>query len=101
MTAAGGVNNGVYEACSEKDKYAVAVDMAQSHVSPKVILTSAIKKVDVGVAETIKNYINGNLKGGVSIIYSVINNGVDYEKTELLSDETINFVESIKENFSK
>jgi len=29
MTAAGGVNNGVYEACSEKVKYAVAVDMAQ------------------------------------------------------------------------
>ena len=29
------------------------------------------------------------------------NDGVDYEKTELLSDETINYVESIKEALSK
>ena len=34
MTAAGGVNNGVYETCKEKSKYAVAVDMAQSYISP-------------------------------------------------------------------
>ena len=34
MTAAGGVNNGVYETRKEKSKYAVAVDMAQSvHIS--------------------------------------------------------------------
>ena len=43
----------------------------------------------------------GNLKGGVNITYSMKNDGVDYEKTELLSDETINYVESIKEALSK
>ena len=101
MTAAGGVNNGVYETCKEKSKYAVAVDMAQSYISPNTILTSAIKKVDVGVTETIKSYVDGNLKGGVNITYSMKNDGVDYEKTELLSDETINYVESIKEALSK
>ena len=101
MTAAGGVNTGVYETCKEKSKYAVAVDMAQSYISPNTILTSAIKKVDVGVTETIKSYVDGNLKGGVNITYSMKNDGVDYEKTELLSDETINYVESIKEALSK
>ena len=35
MTAGGGVNNGVYEACLESNKYAVAVDMAQSYMSTK------------------------------------------------------------------
>ena len=40
----------------------------------------------------------GNLKGGVNITYSMKNDGVDYEKTELLSDETINYVESIKDS---
>ena len=82
-------------------QYAVAVDMAQSYISPNTILTSAIKKVDVGVTETIKSYVDGNLKGGVNITYSMKNDGVDYEKTELLSDETINYVESIKEALSK
>lgn len=101
MTAAGGTNNGVYETCLEKGLYAVGVDMAQSNILPQTILTSAIKKVDVGVTETIKSYVDGNLKGGVNITYSMKNDGVDYEKTELLSDETINYVESIKEALSK
>ena len=92
-TAGGGVNNGVYEVCKEKGKYAVAVDMAQSHMAPETILTSAIKKVDVGVVETIKKYINGDLKGGTNLIYSIENDGVGYEKTNLLSNEIIKYVE--------
>lgn len=96
MSAAGGVNNGVYEVCSEKGKYAVSVDMAQSYISPDTILTSAIKKVDVGVYETIKNYIDGNLKGGVASTYNMANNGVGYEETDLLSEETIKYIDSIK-----
>ena len=93
MTAGGGVNTGCYEVCKEKGKYAVAVDMAQSRIVPEVILTSAIKKVDVGVTDTIKNYIEGNLKGGSSLVYSIKNDGVGYEKTNLLSDEVVDYVE--------
>ena len=99
MTAGGGVNNGVYEACLESNKYAVAVDMAQSHIAPKCILTSAIKRVDVGVTETIKSYLEGNLKGGTNLTYSISNDGVGYEETSLLSDEVVKFVEEkIKNN---
>ena len=94
MSAGGGVNVGCYEVCKEKGKYAVAVDMAQSHIVPEVILTSAIKKVDVGVTDTIKNYIEGNLKGGSSLTYSIENDGVGYEKTNLLSSEVVKYVES-------
>jgi len=101
LTAGGGVNNGVYETCSEKDKYAIAVDMEQSYMYPNNILTSAIKKVDVGVSNAIEKYLEGSLKGGVTLTYSILNNGVDYEKTKLLSNETINYVESVKEGFSK
>ena len=93
MSAGGGVNTGCYEVCKEKGKYAVAVDMAQSHIVPEAILTSAIKKVDVGVTDTIKNYIEGNLKGGSSLTYSIENDGVGYEKTNLLSDEVVKYVE--------
>ena len=92
-TAGGGVNNGVYEACKENGKYSVAVDMAQSNIAPETILTSAIKRVDVGVSETIKKYIDGSLKGGSNLTYNISNDGVGYEKTNLLSNEAIKFVE--------
>ena len=98
-TAGGGVNNGVYEACKENGKYSVAVDMAQSNIAPETILTSAIKRVDVGVNETIKKYIDGSLKGGSNLTYNISNDGVGYEKTNLLSNEAIKFVEEkIKNN---
>ena len=95
MAAAGGVNNGIYEVCAEKDTHAVAVDMAQSYILPNTILTSAIKKVDVGVAETIKSYVNGNLKGGTASIYNISNNGVGYEETKLISKDVIEFINNI------
>lgn len=101
MTAAGGTNNGVYETCLEKGLYAVGVDMAQSSVLPQTILTSAIKKVDVGVSETIKSLVNGNLQGGINIIHDIANSGVDYEKTPLLSSDTVSYLENIKTNSNK
>ena len=95
------MNIGAYEACKEKGKYAVAVDMAQSYMHPDTILTSAIKKVDVGVSETIKKYIDGSLTCGTNLTYSIVNDGVGYEKTNLLSDETINYVNSVIDSIKK
>ena len=102
MTAGGGVNNGVYEVAMEMGKFAVAVDMAQNHISPSVILTSAIKKVDTGVKDTVKSYLDNTLKGGTINLYNIKNDGVGYEKTDLLSSDTIEFMNSkIKELKSK
>ena len=56
-------------------------------------MTSAIKKVDVGVTDTIKSYIEGNLKGGSSLTYTIENDGVGYEKTNLLSNEVADYVD--------
>lgn len=93
--AAGGVNNGIYEVCKEKEKYAVAVDMAQNFMAPDTILTSAIKKVDVGVFDTIKNYVDNKLTGGISMVYNLLSNGVGYEKTDLLTDDAIEYIENL------
>ncbi len=101
MTAGGGVNSGVYEAASELNKYAVAVDMAQNNISPNVILTSALKNVDVGVCDTIKKLLNSSLKGGEALIYDIKNDGVGFEKTKLISDDTISFVESQKDKIKE
>lgn len=105
MTAGGGVNIGVYEVGKEVGKYAIAVDMPQSKITPGVILTSALKNVDVGVKEAIINYANGNFKGGTETVYDITNNGVSYEKTDLISKETQEFVseqeKTLKENVAK
>lgn len=95
MAAAGGVNNGIYEVCSEKNKYAVAVDLPQSNVAPNVIVTSAVKNVGIGVADTIKSLIDNTLKGGKEVIYDINNNGVGYEKTSLISEETNKYIENL------
>lgn len=95
MTAAGGVNNGVYEAGLEKSKFAVGVDSAQSSFAPKTIVTSALKNVDVGVNKAINNFIDGTLQGGKSVVYDLSNDGIGYEKTDLISNETIKKIEEI------
>mgnify|MGYP003310640327 CR=1 FL=1 len=45
------------------------------------------KKVDVGVYETIKECINGELKGGISNMYNISNDGVGYEDTKFITNE--------------
>lgn len=99
MTASGTTNAGAYEVCAEKGVYAVGVDMAQNYLYPETIVTSAIKKVDVGVLETIKSCANGTLKGGVNSLHNISNDGVEYEQTDLLTQDTINFVESKKSTY--
>ena len=92
MTAGGGVNLGVYESGKEVGKYAVAVDMSQSHISPTVIITSALKKVDNGIKETIGHLVNDDLTGGNALVYNILNDGVGYEKTDLISKDTEKYV---------
>ena len=92
MTAGGGVNLGVYESGKEIGKYAVAVDMSQSHISPTVIITSALKKVDNGIKETIGHLVNDDLTGGKALVYNILNDGVGYEKTDLISKDTEKYV---------
>ena len=92
FSAAGGVNQGVWEACKELDKMAIGVDMPSSHMSDTII-TSAIKNVGTGLELTIKDLVEGNFKGGEAIKYDLSNGGVGYEVTRHLSDEVIKFVE--------
>ena len=101
MCAGGGVNSGVYEVASEQGGFAVGVDMEQNSLYPQVILTSAVKKVDVGVKDTIKSLLDNKLKGGTNNLYNIKNDGVGYEKTDLLSEETIKFMDNKIEELKK
>ena len=92
FSAAGGVNQGVWEASTENNKMVIGVDMASSHLSDAII-TSAVKNVGTGLELTIKDLTEGNFKGGEAIKYDLSNGGVGYETTKHLSDEVVRFVE--------
>ena len=94
FTAGGGVNIGAWEACSENDIKAIGVDMPSNQFMPNTILTSALKNVGTGVELTIKDLVEGNFEGGKAKIYDLSNGGVGFEKTNLLSDDLIEYVEN-------
>lgn len=94
FTAGGGVNTGVYEASKEAGAKSIGVDMPCNYISPDVIITSALKNVGVGVEITIKDLVEGNFKGGQAKIFDLSNGGVGYEKTKLIPEEVIKFVEN-------
>ena len=67
--------------------------MPNSYLAPQYIITSALKNVGEGLKLTIKDAIDGSFNGGNEVKYDLSNNGVGFEKTDLLSDELINYVE--------
>ena len=94
FTACGGGNTGVIEVAREgKGVKIIGVDMPMNYIAPEHIITSALKNVGEGVKLTIKDTLDGNFNGGKEVKYDLSNNGVGYEKTDLLSDEVIEFVD--------
>ena len=92
FTASGGGNVGSLEAIKENNIYAINVDMPGNYLAPQHVLTSALKNVGEGLRMTIEDYVNGEWTGG-EVRYNYSNNGVGFEKTDLLSDEIIKYVE--------
>ena len=93
FTAGGGVNAGVFEACKESGIKAIGVDMPSNYIEPTTIITSALKNVGVGIELVGLDLINNELKGGEAKVFDLSNGGVGFEKTDLLSDEVIKYVE--------
>ena len=92
FTASGGGNAGSLEAIKENNIYAINVDMPGNYLAPQHVLTSALKNVGEGLRMTIEDYVNGDWTSG-EVRYNYSNNGVGFEKTNLLSDEIIKYVE--------
>ena len=92
--ASGAGNSGTIEVVRENNIKAIGVDMPNNYIAPKYIITSALKNVGTGLELTIKDLVEGNFEGGQAKIYDLENGGVGFEKTNLLSDEVVKFVES-------
>jgi basic membrane protein A len=76
---AGGCGLGAISAAADSNAWGIGVDNDQSFLGPQV-LTSAQKKVDAGVTQTIKLVQQGKFKGGVDGLFNVKNGGVGYGK---------------------
>ena len=79
FAAAGGCGLGALQAAKERNGWGIGVDNDQSFLGP-YILTSATKKVDVAVFDTIQKIVDGDFEGGGDTLYDVANDGVGYGK---------------------
>ena len=94
FTCGGDVGTGAIEAAKENGKFAIGVDRDQSDLAPEYVLTSAIKRVDVGVYETVKAYVDGLFEGGTTTVYGLEDNAVGIPDTtkNLVSQEILDYV---------
>jgi basic membrane protein A and related proteins len=66
---------GALEAASERGVWGIGVDVDQSHLG-RHILTSAVKRMDVAVFDTIEELVRGTLETGRTSRFSLRNRGV-------------------------
>ena len=76
---AGGCGLGALDAAKEKNVWGVGVDADQAYLGTYV-LTSALKRVDTSVFDSIKDAKDGNFKGGQDATYGLDVNGVGIGK---------------------
>jgi basic membrane protein A len=76
---AGQCGLGVLDAAKEKNVQGIGVDADQAYLGPQV-LTSAIKKVDVAVFDTVKAAQDGSFKGGTNTTFDLTNDGAGIGK---------------------
>jgi len=81
--AAGGSGAGVFKAATEADRLAIGVDSDQyfqvDEAEQKCMLSSMLKRVDVGVYDTIGKYAGDEFEGGVEV-FDLANGGIDYSQ---------------------
>jgi basic membrane protein A len=76
---AGQCGLGVLDAAKEKNVQGIGVDADQSYLGPQV-LTSAIKKVDVAVFDSVKGVQDGSFAGGKNTVFDLTNDGAGIGK---------------------
>ena len=79
---AGQCGLGAITAAGDSSVWGIGVDSDQAFLGTQV-LTSATKKVDAGVSQTIKLVKDGKFKGGVDGLFNVKNSGIGYGKVSV------------------
>jgi basic membrane protein A len=76
---AGGCGLGALDAAREQGVWGIGVDADQGYLG-SYVLTSALKRVDTAVYQSIKDAVAGHFKGGQDAVYSLAQNGVGIGK---------------------
>jgi basic membrane protein A len=76
---AGQCGLGALDAAKEKSIWGIGVDADQAYLGDH-ILTSALKRVDVAVFNTIKAVVDGTFKGGQVVVFGLAEDGVGLGK---------------------
>jgi len=77
---AGLCGDGALKEAASLHKWGIGVDADEYNVAPGHILTSALKKTDVGVYNTIKGAVTSTFQGGKDLLFNLKNNGVGVGK---------------------
>ncbi len=81
--ASGGSGAGVFKAAAEADRLAIGVDSDQyfqvDEDQQKCMLSSMLKRVDVGVYQTISMFAAGEFKGGTEV-FDLANGGIGFSE---------------------
>jgi basic membrane protein A len=94
---AGGCGLGALDAAKEKGKWGIGVDRDQSDLGAH-ILTSAVKRVDVSVFETVKAAQEGTFRGGTDAVFNLENDGVAIgETSDKVTQDILDRVEELKQ----
>lgn len=98
---AGGSGIGVFEAAEERGVFAIGVDSDQDYLAEGTILTSVLKRVDVGVFTLSEMLKDGDLLGGNIMRFGLKEDGVGLSPMEytrhLLPDEYLETLDQVKE----
>jgi basic membrane protein A len=78
---AGGSGLGYIAAAKDKGVYAIGVDADQADVAPGVVITSALKRVNKAVYNTVKAVKDKAYKSGDNF-FSIANDGIGYGKLD-------------------
>ncbi|WP_195937799.1 BMP family lipoprotein [Romboutsia sp. 1001713B170131_170501_G6] len=103
FTAAGDTGSGAIEAARENGKMAIGVDKDQNSLAPDNVITSAIKRVDMVVYNTVKDLVNGDFKGGEISVFGINEDGVGIAPTtdKNVNKEILAFVKEQTEKVKK
>jgi len=94
---AGSCGLGALDAAKEKGKWGIGVDRDQSDLGPH-ILTSAVKRVDTSVFDTVKAAQEGTFKGGTDALFNLENEGVALGKTsDKVGQDILDKIDELKQ----
>jgi basic membrane protein A len=98
FNVAGPCGLGALDAAKENNVWGIGVDKDQSFLGPH-ILTSVVKRVDVGIFQTVKLEQEGKFKGGTDLVFNLKNNGVSLGKmSPKVPQEFLDRIDGLKQD---